>query len=87
MHTSGLVLKLSADPASAQAALQVLAVAGPFTLGESVGSCRAAVMEASDPKAAHDWHEWAAALPGVESVEVVFVHWDDNSAEAPYAGS
>lgn len=77
MHTTGLVLTLTADPVAATGSLAELVAAGPFTLGEPAGPCRAAVLEAPDPKAAHDWHDWAAALPGVESVEVVFVHWDE----------
>lgn len=88
MHTTGLVLTFADDPAAATGALVELAAAGPFTLGESAGPCRAAVLEATDPKAAHDWHDWAAALPGVESVEVVFVHWGevpDEDVAAPEA--
>lgn len=77
MYTTGLVLTLSDDPALANAALAELAAAGPFTVGEACGPCRPAVLEAADPRAARDWHEWAAALAGVEAVEVVFVHWDE----------
>ena len=36
-----------------------------------------ATLEATDPKATHDWPDWAAALPGLDGIEVVFVHWDD----------
>lgn len=77
MHTTGLVLTLTDDPHAARASLAELTAAGPFHLGQGIGLCWSAVLEAPDPKAAHDWHDWAAALPGVESVEVVFVHWDD----------
>lgn len=79
MHTTGLVLTLADDPPSAHAALAELAAAGPFTLGQATGLCWSAVLEAADPKASHDWHDWAAALPGVDGVEVVFVHWDDEA--------
>ncbi len=78
MHTTGLVLTLADDPPTVRTALQALASAGPFTLGKATGLCWSAVLEADDPKASHDWHDWAAALPGVEDVEVVFVHWDDD---------
>ena len=86
MHTSGLVITLSGDPALAAAAEQALTAAGPFTLGPATGSRRAATLETADPKAAHDWHEWAAALHGVIDIEVVFVHWDDVEQEVRHAG-
>lgn len=81
MYTSGLVLTLCDDRALANAAIGELAAAGPFTLGAARGQCRAAVLEAANPKSAHDWHDWAAALPGVAGVEVVFVHWEEADAE------
>jgi hypothetical protein len=87
MHTSGLVLTLSVDPTMASVARGKLASAGPFQLGDAVGPCLAVVMETSAPPAAHEWHDWAAALPGVEAVEVVFVHWEEADAEVNYAGT
>jgi nitrate reductase NapAB chaperone NapD len=45
------------------------------------------VLETTGPKAAHDWHEWAAALPGVVGVEVVFVHWDESEEEVSRDGA
>lgn len=85
MHTSGLVLTLCDDAALAKATLLEFDSAGPFTLGEAVGPCRAATLEVADPQSAHGWHDWAAALPGVEGVEVVFVHWDEVDAEVAHA--
>ena len=84
MHTSGLVLSLCDDAVLAEATLRELAAAGPFTLDKSSGVCRAAVMEATDPKSAHDWHDWATSLPGVVGVEVVFVHWEETDAEVTH---
>jgi hypothetical protein len=77
MHTSGLVFTFADEPTLVRDAQCKLTAAGPFTLGDGRGLCRAATLETTDPKAAHDWHDWAAALPGVEGVEVVFIHWDD----------
>jgi hypothetical protein len=74
MHTSGLVLTV-ADPSTT---LRELGEAGPFTTREPVGRRIPAVMEVPDPQAARRWHDWVAALPGVEGVEVVFVYWDDS---------
>lgn len=85
MHTSGLVLTLCDDSVLAESAQLELASAGPFILGESVGPCRAATLEVADPKEANGWHDWATALPGVEGLEVVFVHWDEIDAEVPHA--
>ncbi|MFO0797031.1 MAG: hypothetical protein U0804_06105 [Gemmataceae bacterium] len=86
MHTSGLVITLADEPALAAAALRELA-AGPFLLGESRDRHQAAVLETTGPKAAHDWHDWATALPGVTGVEVVFVHWDETVEEVAHAGA
>jgi len=86
VYTSGLLLTLCDDPELAEHALAELAAAGSFTLGESSGPCRPAVLEAADAKSAHDWHDWASAVPGVESMEVVFVHWEDAEAEVSDAG-
>ncbi len=79
MHTSGLILTLD-DP-------QIIGrfSTGPLTLGEPVGRCVPGVLEVADPGVAHDWHDWAAALPGVGGIEVVFVHWDD-AEEVSHAG-
>ena len=87
MHTSGLVITLSDDPPQAAQALRELAASGPVTFGEVRGPLRAAVLEATGPKAAHDWHDRAAAVPGVVGVEVVFVYWDDAEQEVTHAGS
>jgi hypothetical protein len=87
MHTSGLVITFADDPPLARGAQLELAAAGPFTLGEANGPCRAVTLEAADPRAARDWHEWAEALPGVIGVEVVFVHWDEAEQEVSHVGA
>jgi hypothetical protein len=81
MHTSGLVFTFSTDAVQAGAARDRIAAAGPFVLGECHGAGQTAVLETDAPESAHEWHDWAARLPGVEAVEVVFVHWDDASRE------
>ncbi len=85
MYTTGLVLILTDNPALANSALGQIEAAGPFRVGESKCDRRPVVLEANDPKAAHDWHDWAASRPGVLGLEVVFVHWDDESAEVSHA--
>lgn len=86
MHTSGLVITFADEPALARGAQLELTAAGPFTLGDTHGLRQAATLETTDPKAAHDWHDWAAALPGVGAIEVVFVHWDD-AEEVTHVGA
>lgn len=86
MHTSGLVITFSDDPVEAAAAIRELSSSESITFGEIQGSSRAAVLETTGPKAAHDWHDRAAALPGVLGVEVVFVHWDECEQEVSLDG-
>lgn len=86
MHTSGLVITFADDPSLARGAQLDLVAAGPFILGDAGGPCRAVTLETTDPRAAHDWHEWAEKLPGVVGVEVVFVHWDD-AEEVSHVGA
>lgn len=86
MHTSGLVITFADDPSLARGAQLELAAAGPFTLGDASGPCRAVTLEATDPRAARDWHEWAEGLPGVVGVEVVFVHWEEAAEEVTHVG-
>lgn len=81
MHTSGLVVTFAKDAVVARDAQHMLAAAGPFTLGDGCGPCWAVTLEVSDPQAAQRWHDWVEALPGVEAVEVVFVHWDEAESE------
>lgn len=86
MHTSGLVITVVDDSVKAQAAWDELASAGPFTLGEANGPCRAAVLEATDALSAQEWHDRAAQVPGIVSIEVVFVHWEAAEGEVAHAG-
>lgn len=87
MHTSGLVIALSDDPPQAAEALRDLIASGSVTFGAVRGPFQAAVLETTGPKAAHDWHDRAAALPGVVGIEVVFVHWDESEQEVPHASA
>lgn len=77
MHTSGLIITI-VDGADLSALADKLVRAGSFTLGQAVGSRLPLALEADSPEEAQHWHEWAASLPGVASVEVVFVHWEES---------
>ena len=72
MHTSGWIVTITDDQAA-----RTLAEVAPLTLGERIGSRIPAVLETTDPQAAHDWHDWAITQPGIANVEVVFVHWEE----------
>lgn len=84
MQTCAWVVTLTADEPRAEAVRQTLRGAGPFTLGPMQGNKLAVVVETTDPHEAQAWHEWAAALPGVENIEVVFVHWEDAAPEVTH---
>ena len=84
MHTSGHVFTFSSNPEIASTAKARLITDSPFQLGECVGSRLPAVLETPNSIAAQHWHDWAADLPGVEAVEVVFVHWDQATADGEH---
>ncbi len=71
MVISGLVVTLAEGP-EADEALEALALAGPFTLGERFGRRQAAVLETDDGGESVRWHGWAERLPGVVCVDVRF---------------
>lgn len=81
MYTSGLVVLLSSEVNEAREALRRIGAAGPFTLGDRNDRFLPVVLEADDPGHARHWHEWAASLAGVQGVEVVFVHWEDEEGD------
>lgn len=81
MYTAGLVARLGRDRDTARDALDQLNAAGPFTLGERDGDFVSLALEAENPQEARHWHDWAEALPGVRSLEVVFVHWNQEDQE------
>jgi hypothetical protein len=80
MTTSGLVLTLSPDPELAGDAVTTMLLSGPFVLGDMVGRRLAVALEADHPSDAHDWHDWLLTLPGVEKVDVAFVHVGEEAA-------
>ena len=40
-------------------------------------------VDTPDVRAAHDFHEWLEALPGVEHVDVIYVGFDEPSSTEP----
>ena len=84
MMTSGLVVMLEEDSPESISALAEIHSAPALTLGEQTGRWLSVALETDDADESERWHEWLRRLPGVEDVEVVFVHWD---AEALNAGA
>lgn len=75
MMTSGLVVRLNSD--SPEAALAAIHTAPSLTVGEQYGDWLTVVVETPDAVESERLFVWLQDLPGVESVEVVFVHWDE----------
>ena len=74
MMTSGLVVTLDSHRPDAVAAIR----SQPhITIGEHNGRLLSLAIEAGSPFETEQVHDWLAGLPGVENVEVVFVHRDD----------
>lgn len=83
MMTSGLVVMLETDSLNSASALAAIRAMPALTLGEQNGRWLSVALETGHAEESERWHDWLSRLPGVEDVEVVFVHWD---AEVLHAG-
>ena len=79
MPINGLLLKLSPDPAIVKAALALISERPEASLGEVQDRWQPIAVDTPDVRAAHDFHEWLEALPGVEQVDVIYVGFDEPS--------
>jgi hypothetical protein len=79
MPVNGLLLTLSTDPALAAAARTRIAGRPEVVLGSAQDRWQPLAADTPDVKAAHDFHEWLEALPGVEQVDVIYVGFDEPS--------
>ena len=77
MPTSGLVLTLSADPVLAGQAVAGVGARPEFTAEAPRDRWLPVAMEALDDAHSRELHDWLQALPGVEFVDVVYVHFED----------
>lgn len=75
MSVSGLVVSVAEDEVAERVSV-LIAEAGPFTVGQRVGSRLAVALDAADGRDAGLWHEWLGKLPGVVKVDVAFVYLD-----------
>jgi hypothetical protein len=78
----GVLVRLSNDDASRDAALAMLAAHPALTLGEAVGDWWTLAVEAENASEGRDLHAWMATVPGVDWVEVVSVHFEGMAEEA-----
>jgi hypothetical protein len=79
MSVSGLVVSVTGEEAADLVSV-LIAKAGPFTVGQRLGSRLAVALETTDGRAAGRWHEWLGKLPGVVKVDVAFVYLDAEEA-------
>ncbi len=80
MITSGLVITLSLDAALAAQVIPTLSTRHEFTPGERNDRWLPVAMEARDDAESRELHDWLHALPGVEFVDVVSVHFEDSES-------
>ena len=74
---SGLVATLNTDAELAQSALQAIGLRPTLELGLQVGCRLPLVLETATPAESHDLTDWLGELPGIEHVDVAYVHWDE----------
>lgn len=82
MPVNGLLLTLSPDPGLADSARSRIAARPEASLGDAWDRWQPLVADTPDVRAAHDFHEWLEALPGVEQVDVIYVGFDEPAPTA-----
>lgn len=81
MWISSLVITLDdADENVGEGVIGALRSISAFTLGDCFGKRLPIVVEAN-PQDSRYWHDWIARLPGVASVEVAFVSFEDGDSK------
>jgi hypothetical protein len=79
MPVNGLLLTLSSDPILAGSACARIASRAEVSMGNPQDRWQPLAVDTPDVRAAHDFHEWLEALPGVEQVDVIYVGFDEPS--------
>ena len=69
MPVNGLIVTLSPDSLLANAALTRISTRSEVSLGVTQDRWQPLAVDTPDVKAAHDFHEWLEALPGVGKVK------------------
>jgi hypothetical protein len=78
MIISGLVITLSADMALAAQVIETLRARHEFLPGQPNDRWLPVAMEAPDDAVGRHLHDWLQGLHGVEYVDVVSVHFEEN---------
>ena len=81
MPVSGLLLTLNADQQLAAHTMAALSARAEFMVGEQTGRWLPVAVEAADETQSQQLHDWLTTLPGVEFVDVVSVHFTEETAE------
>lgn len=78
---------LSPEATDVASAMGAIRAASAFTPGDPSGICWPLALEAEDAESSERWCDWLRRLPGVEGVEVVFVHWDEVESGVSHVGA
>lgn len=82
MSISGLVITLAEEPQQRDATLRALATHAGIELGATIENRVAAVAETNDRNEDAALWDWLHALPGVQFVDVAYVHFDEDEPRA-----
>jgi hypothetical protein len=77
MSVSGLAITLSEQTKVADAAITALHRHHAVELGPRVGRRLAATTDTASTSSDEELWHWMRALPGVDHIDVVFVHFDE----------
>ncbi len=77
MPVNGLLVMLSLDRRLADEACVKISAREEVSLGITRDRWRSIVVDTPNVRAAHDFHEWLEALPGIEKVDVIYVGFDE----------
>lgn len=83
MPVNGLILTLSPDVALANQAVARIAREIGVKMGPTQDRWQPLAVDLADVAAAHDFHEWLEAQPGVERVDVIYVGFDTPTETLP----
>ena len=83
MPVNGLLLTLSPDARLAEHTRAAISARPESSLGKPQGIYLPLAVETENVRAAHEFHEWLESLEGVAHVDVIYVGFEEPSANAP----
>lgn len=87
MPVSGLLLTLNESPELRSGAVAAMLSRPDLTVGAASGRWLPVALEAEDDSASRAAHDWLAALPGVDFVDVVHVSFESDLPDMESAAS